>query len=150
MSTYTIQSLYKWRKWTTMNFQQMLAENNIPVDAVRGDASVYKLNGLTTIDHLDFFPALFHYYPSGDLAIIQVYSGAIEDLSPQDIFDFYGTEESTERSRAGKTANYYVYAKEGFAFSSLKDEVHFLDLFPKTSTEEYLENIYENPPLFIR
>jgi hypothetical protein len=53
------------------------------------------------------------------------------------------------RGRSSTTANQYVQAERGVAYSEDGDEVEFVEVFPPRSLEAYLEDIYRDPGEFI-
>ncbi len=152
MANHTVQKIKEWLELRTFTLKDFIASNKITPDQIQEESEKYKLKHLIQINEPASLYAHIYFYPSGKFAIMNIYGEGLEPLSAADIFSFYGTPEAEERSRAGKTANYQVYAKEGFAFSCKHkdDEVHFLDLFPTTSTKEYLDLIYLPPGPFIR
>ena len=151
MSTYTVQQIKHWLAFRTSTLEGFIASNKITPDQIQTNSDKYKLTNLTFIraEHLS---AHVYFYPSGKFAIMNIYGEGLKQLSAADLFSVYGKPETEERSRAGKTANYAVYAKEGFAFSYQHEDndVHFLDVFPSMPFKEYMENIYLPPGPFIR
>jgi hypothetical protein len=151
MSNHTIQQINTWLKFRTFTLEEFITANKITPEQIQENSTKYKLTGLTFID-AEKLSAHVYFYPSGEFAIMNIYGKGLEQLSATDLISCYGKPEAEERSRAGKTANYAVYAKEGFAFSyKHKDhEVHYLDLFPVMPVAAYTENIYLSPGPFIR
>jgi len=151
MSTPTIQQLKVWLDLRNSSLKDFIAEQKITVDQIQEDSEKYKLTGLVQIYAEDLF-AHVYFYPSGKFAFMNIYGEGLEPLSAADLLSVYGMPKDEERSRAGKTSNYAVYAKEGFAFSyKHKDnEIHYLDLFPSMTNKEYIQNIYLPPGPFIR
>lgn len=151
MSNHTIQQLKTWLDFRNYSLKDFIAEHKITNDQIQDDSEKYKLEGLVQIfaDHLF---AHVYFYPSGKFAFMNIYGEGLESLSAADLLSAYGEPEAEERSRAGKTSNYAVYATKGFAFShkNKDNEVHYLDLFPAMTTADYTENIYLRPGPFIR
>ena len=151
MPNYTIQQLNTWLDFRNYTLKDFIAEHKITNDQIQDDSKKYKLEGLVQIfaDHLF---AHVYFYPSGKFAIMNIYGEGLEPLSADDLLAAYGKPEAQERSRAGKTSNYAVYATKGFAFShkNKDNEVHYLDLFPSMPTTNYIETIYLPPGPFIR
>ncbi len=150
MSNRSIEKIKEWLGFRTINLALFVKIYDIPTDAIQSEYSIYQLKDLTMVHYPSVLPAHVCFYSSGAFAFIRIYQQPLNTLSIKDITTFYGEPESTERSSAGKRANYNIYAKEGFAFSSLEDEIHFMDLFPSTSAKEYTEKIYQSPGPFIR
>ncbi|MDB5257078.1 MAG: hypothetical protein JWM14_1773 [Chitinophagaceae bacterium] len=152
MSNATVQQIKDWLEFRKFTLKEFIAAKKITPDQIHIDNDKYKLDNLILIDEPEKLSAHVYFYPSGEFAIMNIYGEGLESLSVEELFSVYGEPETEERSRAGKTANYAVYAKEGFAFSyQHKDnEVHFLDLFPSMPVNEYIENIYLPPGPFIR
>jgi hypothetical protein len=61
-----------------------------------------------------------------------------------------GTGVRTLRSRQGRTAQTYVAAEAGLAWSALGGDIGWIELFPPMSFDAYRETIYKEPPTFIR
>ena len=152
MANHTVQKIKEWLELRTFTLKDFIAANKITPDQIQEDCEKYKLEHLIRINEPSSLSAHLYFYPSGKFAIMNIYGEGLEQLSAADILSFYGEPEAEERSRAGKTSNYAIYSKEGFAFSyKRKDhEVHFLDLFPAMSTKEYIDLIYLPPGPFIR
>lgn len=54
------------------------------------------------------------------------------------------------RSRQAKRARLHVAAGSGLAWSELDGRVGFVELFAPTTLDDYLDQIYEEPPKFIQ
>jgi len=152
MSIHTVQKIKEWLELRTFHLEDFIAAKKITPDQIQKNSDKYKLKNLTQIDEPTTLSAHIYFYPSGKFAIMNIYGKGLEQLSAAEIFSFYGKPAAEERSRAAKTANYQIYALEGFAFSCKhKDnEVHYLDLFPSMPTKEYIDLIYLPPGPFIR
>ena len=151
MSTLSVEKIKEWLGFRTMDRDLFIKVFDIPEEAIiNTEFSIYQLKDLTMIHHPEVIEAQMCFHPSGSFAFIRVYQAPLEQFSIKDITAYYGEPESVERSSAGKRAHYNVYAKEGFAFSTLEGEIHFMDLFPSTSTEDYINNTYKAPGPFIR
>jgi hypothetical protein len=70
-------------------------------------------------------------------------------LSTEEIIKSYGSPEEIVRSRAGKTANHYVYSQKGFAFSVMDGAIIFFEIFPDSNVKQYKEDIYIEPLPFV-
>lgn len=151
MANQTIHKIKEWLELRTSNLHDFIAAKKITPDQIQEDSKKYKLENLIQINDKNL-SAQVYFYPSGTFAFMNIYGEGLEQLSASTILSFYGEAETEDRSRAGKTANYKIYAKEGFAFSCTNrdDEVHFLDLFPSMPAKEYLDQIYLPPGPFIR
>lgn len=151
MSNSSVQQIKAWLEFRNYTLDDFVAAKKIMPEQVEFDGEKYKLTNLVLLraEHLS---AHVYFYTSGKFAIMNIYGEGLEQLNATDLISFYGEPEAEERSRAGKTANYHIYAKEGFAFSSkYKDnEVHYVDLFPAMPVTTYIENIYQAPGPFIR
>jgi hypothetical protein len=69
-----------------------------------------------------------------------------------ELVEQYGEAEENLASRAGKLYRQYVYAKQGFAFSSSHktDDVLLLEIFHPCTLEEYERNFYIPAGNFIK
>ncbi|MBC7487823.1 MAG: hypothetical protein H7282_13855 [Cytophagaceae bacterium] len=125
MSNHTIEQLKTWLEFRSFSLEDFVSAKKITPDQIQGDSDKYKLTNLTFID-AENLSAHVYFYPSGKFAIMNICGKGLEQLSATDLFSVYGEPEAAERSRAGKTANYAVYAEEGFAFSykHKEKEVH--------------------------
>ncbi len=74
----------------------------------------------------------------------------LTEISPADLTGLYGESTARLRSRAGKRANLWVWPEEGMACSVQGDTIHFLEVFPPCSRDEYEARIYRKPPRFVR
>jgi hypothetical protein len=146
----SVQTIKEWLGFRTINLDLFVKLYDIPNDAIQDEYTIYQLKDLTMIHYASVLPAHVCFQSSGAFAFIRIYQKPLEHLSIKDIATFYGEPESIERSSAGKRAHYNVYAKEGFAFSSLDTEIHFMDIFSSMPTKEYTEKIYLPPGPFIR
>ncbi|MDF2456391.1 MAG: hypothetical protein K0R51_2384 [Cytophagaceae bacterium] len=152
MENQTMQKIKEWLELRTYTLQDFIAAKKTTPDQIQEGSKKYKLENLIQIDEPATLSAHVYFYSSGKFALMNIYGKGLAQLSAADILSFYGKPEAKERSRAGKTANYEVYANEGFAFSCTHrdHEVHFIDLFPAMPAQEYLDLIYLPPGPFIR
>ena len=74
----------------------------------------------------------------------------LKTISLQTIIESYGPANGIVRSRAGKKAKHYIYSEKGFAFSALKDEILFFEVFPSMHKFQYLKEIYIEPRAHIK
>lgn len=151
MSNSSVQQIKAWLEFRNYTLDNFVAAKKILSEQVEFDAEKYQLSNLVLV-RAENLSAHVYFYTSGKFAIMNIYGEGLEQLSAADLISFYGEPEARARSRAGKTANYHIYAKEGFAFSSKHNdnEVHYVDLFPAVPVATYIENIYEAPGPFIR
>lgn len=151
MKPFSVQKIQEWLAFRTLDLNRFMNIYDIPSDAIiNREYSIYQLKNLTMVHYPEAIPAQVSFHASGTFAFLRIYQAPLEQLSIMDITAFYGEPESIERSSAGKRAHYNIYAKEGFAYSSLDEEIHFMDVFLSTSAEEYIEKTYKAPGPFIR
>lgn len=90
------------------------------------------------------------YLRDGRVVLVYVPRRAVEGTDPADLESQLSTEPARLRSRAGKTANLWVRPGEGVAYSADSSKVHFVEVFPPSTLEEYREQIYVDHGPFIR
>jgi len=91
------------------------------------------------------------YVSDGRVQMVYVPSGAaVAETTPSEIDAQIGGRGHRLRSRTGKTANQYVQAERGVAYSEDEGRVQFVEIFPPRSLEAYLKDIYRDPGPFTR
>jgi hypothetical protein len=88
-----------------------------------------------------------HFFFRGDeLALIYVPEDALHGVTP----DQLGGPGERLRSRFGKDAALYVHADRGVAYTEENGAVVALEVFPPTTLDRYRDEIWWEPPGFIR
>ncbi len=120
-----------------------------PAD-VREDVAYQKLSGVARLYNGAVYPA--HFYVRGDeLEIVYIGNADfLRALSPAAIRKELGGDGVRLRSRAGKTANQYVYPEAGFAYSETNGALDFVEIFRPMSIDAYRASIYEDPGAFTK
>lgn len=117
---------------------------------VQHDVRYEGLEHMTQYYNPSVLPARL-YVRDGQVQLVYVPAGgALADTTPADIDAQVGGRGHRVRSRAGKTANQYVQAERGVAYSEDGDEVDFVEIFAPRSLQAYLRDIYRDPGEFIR
>ena len=117
---------------------------------VREDVAYQKLAGVARLHNAAVYPA--HFYVRGDDVEV-VYIGNpdfLRALTPAAIHKELGGDGVRLRSRAGKTANQYVYPEAGFAYSETHGALDFVEIFRPMSIDAYRATIYEDPGEFTK
>lgn len=114
-----------------------------------GDSGYEGLDDLVELVNLDVFPGSI-FLADGAVRLVYVPRSGVEGMSLEQIERQVTGEPARLRSRAGKKATMRVWPEEGVAVSADAQGVHFVELFPPTTLEEYEREIYEEPPRFIR
>lgn len=94
-------------------------------------------------------PAHF-YFDGSRLAMIYLGAGALAGVDPAILEPALGEPEAVLASRAGYNSTIRVFATKGVAFSSDDADVEFLEVFPPTTLDRYVAEVYEDPGEFIR
>jgi hypothetical protein len=137
------------KRWFTLSYDEFIAENKIDISQVHEDVRYEKITGVVRVDLSNeryfFFKdgTLKLIYISNDVVIERLWRAFKNSLDNN-------TPEKTVRSRAGKTSNQLIFASQGIT-ASLKDtSVDFIEIYPPCSLQDYLDNVYSEPGLFIR
>lgn len=141
--------LSDYKKCFSLSYNQFVTMYKVHDREIQNNVSYEKLDSVTRVS----LPGgqYFHFkedkllliYISGEEAVKSVWNefkNATSSASP----------EKKVRSRAGKTSNQLIYASQGVTASTDKNEVHFIEIYPPCSVEDYLKHIYEEPQRFIR
>ena len=139
-----------WQQWLGLSeaeVRQRLATEGGEVDPDR------RYEGLEHVTHYynpSVSPARV-YVSDGRVQMVYVPSGAaVAETTPSEIDAQIGGRGHRLRSRTGKTANQYVQAERGVAYSEDEGRVQFVEIFPPRSLEAYLKDIYRDPGPFTR
>jgi hypothetical protein len=125
--------------------QRVLATTARPVP---GD-EYGQMTDLTSMEVSEPFPGTL-YLKDGVVALVRVNGAGLTETSPAELTGLYGESTARLRSRAGKTANLWVWPDEGIACSVQGETIHFLEVYPPCSRDDYEARIYREPPRFIR
>ncbi|MFP4210007.1 MAG: hypothetical protein ACLFR8_02095 [Alkalispirochaeta sp.] len=125
--------------------QRVLATTARPVP---GD-EYGQMTDLTSLEISEPFPGTL-YLKDGVVALVRLNGGGLTEISPADLSGLYGESAARLRSRAGKTVDLWVRPEEGIACSVQGETIHFLEVFPPCSRDDYEARIYREPPRFIR
>lgn len=141
--------LTKYKKWFTLNYDEFMAAYSSDDTEVEENVRYEKIVPVTRVTGPD---GEFCFFSNGILRMIYI-SG---DTLMENIWhEFQNSrdaraEEKIVRSRAGKKANQYLFASQGFAASITGDNVDFVEIYPPCSLEQYLDEVYNEPGPFIR
>jgi hypothetical protein len=111
-----------------------------------------RYEGLEHVTHY-YNPAVLPahiYVRDGRVQMVYVPSAGLAETTPSEIDAQVGGRGHRVRSRTGKTANQYVQAERGLAYSEDGGTVQFVEIFPPRSREAYLTDIYQDPGPFTR
>ena len=130
-------------------YDTFIAKYNIEPRQIEKDLRYEKIADVTRIERLD---NEFFFFKDDKLIVIYISN---ESLTTKVWAEFSNTSfaitpEKTVRSRAGKKSNQVIFASEEIAASITKDEVDFIEIFRPCTVEEYITNIYNEVPAFIR
>jgi len=125
--------------------QQLPGTTAAPV----GDDEYGQMTDLTSLEVSEPFSGTL-YFQDGVVTLVLVSERRLARTSPADLSGLYGEGAARLRSRAGKRAHLWVWADQGIACSVQDETVHFLEVFPPCSLDEYKTRIYREPPRFTR
>jgi hypothetical protein len=119
--------------------------------ALDADSNYGQLDGLTELYEPAAHPGRFH-FADGRQVLLYIGSTADElaDLKPDQVMGSLGGPGLELASRAGKSHTQHVYPEKGLAFSEGDDQVDFVEVFPPTSADAYLSDLYIDPGPFNR
>lgn len=114
------------------------------------DRAYERLKGVAHVANTAVHPG--HFYFRGDKLVMVYISDHkfLSHLSLAAVEKELGKPAKDLRSRAGKTARQYVWPEKGFALSVDGDAVDFIEAFPATTLQVYLDTIYEDPGAFTK
>ena len=106
---------------------------------------------LTGVDrlHTPSHPADF-YFRADALVMIAVSQEALAELTPESLEERFGGPGELLRSRYGRRARLHTYPEQGVAFVDNRGTVAALEVFPPTTLERYRDEIWWEPPAFVR
>ena len=106
---------------------------------------------LTGVDrvHTPSHPADF-YFRGDALVMIHVSKDPLAELTPESLEERFGGPGEVLRSRYGRRAKLHVYPERGVAFVDNRGTVAALEVFPPTTLERYRDEIWWEPPAFVR
>jgi hypothetical protein len=132
------------------SMQEIQERFSISKEKIDRDANYMKLTSLTEFHNPDTHPGYF-YFKDDEFVLLYVgYGPELEQLDPQELQERLGGVGVELRSRVGKHFVHHVYPKAGIAFSTDDDIVQILEVFPSTSLDAYLSDIYEEPLPFYK
>ena len=108
-----------------------------------------RMENVTSIENPQVFPGTL-YLGNETVELVRVGRAGLAEITEPMLRAHCGPDPVCLRSRAGKTANMWVYAPQGVAYSSQGETVHFLEVFHPCSHGEYEARIYREPPDFVR
>lgn len=140
--------LEQYRADFDLSYDQFIVKHSVRESQIDENVRYEKISDVYRVKLDD---GLFYYFKGDTLKVIYFSGGTLA----QTVWDEFSngmaaTPDETVRSRAGKTSNQLIFAREGIAVSIRKNEVDFLEIFPPCSLQEYLDNIYSKPQVFIR
>ncbi|HEY3404398.1 MAG TPA: hypothetical protein VGK59_13500 [Ohtaekwangia sp.] len=142
-------NLSDFQKYFALRYDQFITQNNVNISQISENVRYEKLERVCRIDLPD---NQYFFYKNDKLQLIYI---SDEVLAKEIWGDFQSTmhsktPEKTVRSRAGKTSNQIIFAEQGISASVSNKGVDFIEIFSPQSIQNYLENIYREPQLFIR
>ncbi len=137
-----------WLNDRGLTLAQVLERLGLAESQIDNDAGYSQLTGLSKLYKPDLHPGRF-YFQEGHLVLLYISGPALQALTSQMLEQRLGVG-ITLRSRSGKLSRQYVYPEQGVAFSADKEKVHFLEIFPPMTLEDYKERYYQEPPAFVR
>lgn len=138
-------SIAQWLALRDIPYSDLKQKLKLTTSHIEQGVTYQKLTGLTRLFNREANAARF-YFVEQELILIYVISPmALANLSPYEIKGQFPEIPETLRSRTGKTAKHIVYPERGLAFSEDAGRVIFLEIFPPTDFETYLDKIYEEP-----
>lgn len=106
------------------------------------------LSGVDRV-HAPSHPGDF-YFRGDALVMIAVPQEALAELTPESLEARYGGPGEVLRSRYGRRAKLHAYPEQGVAFVANRGTVAALEVFPPTTLERYRDEIWWEPPAFVR
>lgn len=138
-----------YKKWFTLSYNEFIAANKIGINQVHEGVRYEKITGAIRVDVPDDG---FFFFKHGILKIIYISNDAQAERLWGEFKDSFDTNtpKKTVRSRAGKTSNQLIFASQGITASLKGHRIDFIEIYPPCSLEDYLDNVYREPGLFIR
>ncbi len=141
--------LSNYKRWFTLSYDEFIAENKIGINQVAEDVRYEKITGAIRVDvsNDEFF-----FFKHDTLKIIYISNDVLTERLWGEFKNSFDTNtpEKTVRSRAGKTSNQLIFASQGITASLRDDSVDYIEIYPPCSLQDYLDNVYREPGLFIR
>jgi hypothetical protein len=107
--------------------------------------------GLQDLDVIDAPNGVRIYLRADDVVLIYAGENALpDDADEAALVAASGGEGQVLRSRQGKRASLHVVAEQGIAWSEQDGILGFVELFPPTTFDEYVQRIYLEPPQFVQ
>ena len=141
--------LQDYRECFNLSYEQFVATNNIDSSQIDENVSYQKIADVSRINLPD---NQFFYFHDGKLKMIYISGEALVNKIWSEFKLSTNTDapEKTGRSRGGKMSNQVIFAALGFTASIARDEVDFIEIYPLCTLQDYLDNVYREPPKFIR
>lgn len=148
-SIYCTMKLNEYRRCFTLSYQEFITEYKIRSSQVHEHVSYEKVKDVTRVTHAE---NEFFFFKGGILKVIYLSRQGITTRLWDEISPLVTIEkpEDSVRSRAGKTSNQLIFAKDGITISLSKSEPDFIELYLPCSLQDYLDTIYDEPGPFIR
>lgn len=128
--------------------EEVMHKLSISEQDIDREANYEKLKEITEFRNPASHPGFF-YYRDGLFTLLYVgVAEELDEIDPDDLENRLGVPAKRLRSRAGKRFMHYVYPEEGMAFSTDGREVRILEIFPATTLDSYLADIYKKPGKF--
>lgn len=135
---------------TLLSLSESEIRQRLGPDAYEDPESEYEgLEDVLELRNEAVFPGSI-YLRDGAVELIYAPRAALEGVAKEELEAELTGEPERLRSRAGKKANLLVRADQGVAYSADRDRVHFVEVFPPCTLEDYRERIYIDPGAFIR
>jgi hypothetical protein len=117
---------------------------------VERDASYGRFVGLTSLHNPAAHPARFFF--SGEaLALLYVDDAdALANIDAADLMARLGEPAARVRSRAGKAFTHNVYPQAGIAVSVHQGAAAYVEIFPPTTLQSYLDRLYVDPEAYTK
>lgn len=139
--------IHDYKQYFKLDYNQFVRENKVNSRQISKNVRYEKLTDVTRVNLHD---DQFFFFKDGRLQLIYISDDELVNKLWGEFKNLSTTPEKTVRSRAGKTANQYIFANEGITLSTTNDDVHFMEIYPPCALEYYLEHVYQDPGLFIR
>lgn len=123
-------------------------------DILGGDAQITPgdeyggLRDLTSLES-DAFPGVL-YVEADEVRLVRINRDALPGVTKTALCSRMAGDPVRLRSPAGKSAHLLVYASQGVAFSSKREDLHFLEVFSPCTQREYEVRYYRPPGIFLR